>query len=333
MSTSASASPECPLPDVRGRTAIITGATRGIGKECALALARLGCNITIAAKTTEPQPTLPGTIYSVAKEIEALGVKALPVKVDVRKEEDVNACIAKTMDSFGRIDILINNASALWWQDITDTPLSRYNLMNEVNARGTFLMTKACLPHMKAAGYGHVITMSPPINPTAQGVHHTAYTISKWGMTIVALGVANELGGKGIAANSLWPATVIESLASQNFQLGTKAMWRKASILSDACLAIIAEDPNKIESTGRMLIDDTYLASRGVSDFTMYRCDPDVEPPRLLAGEALPETSLGESKDLFKRGKVPTADKRQQMRTNLQKQEEDLRASTGGSKL
>merc|ERR1719454_2193308 len=144
-------------------------------------------------------------------------------------------------------------------------------------------MTKACLPHMKAAGYGHIINMSPPIVPTAAGVHHTAYTISKWGMTIVALGVASELAGKGIAANTLWPATVIESLASKNFQLGTKAMWRKATILSDAVLALIAEDPNKVENTGRMLIDDTYLRSRGVTDFKCYRCDPNVEPPRLLA--------------------------------------------------
>ena len=174
-----SESPQCPLPNVRGRVAVITGATRGIGRQCALSLARLGCNIVIAAKTTEAQPTLPGTIYSVAREIEALGVRALPCKVNVREESDIEACIAQAMQTFGRIDILINNASALWWQNIEETPLKRYNLMNEVNARGTFLMTKACLPHMKKAGYGHIINMSPPINPNA--VMHTAYTISKWG--------------------------------------------------------------------------------------------------------------------------------------------------------
>jgi len=311
-----SASPQCPIPNVKGRVAIITGASRGIGRECALALARLGCHITVAAKTTEPKKDLPGTIYTVAAEIEKLGSRALPCKVDVRNEDDINKCIAKTMATFGRIDILINNASALWWQNIEDTPFSRYKLMNEVNARGTFLMTKACLPHMKAAGYGQIVNMSPPINPSA--VHYTAYTMSKWGMTIVALGVAHELGGTGVAANSLWPATVIESQASKNFQLGTSDMWRKASILSDAVLSIIAEDPKLHSSTGRMLIDDTYLRTRGVTDFAVYRCNPDVEPPRLLAQDGVGAGGKG-SEDNFKRGKVPTADERKKIVDTVKK--------------
>jgi len=215
-------------PDVKGRVAIITGASRGIGRECALALARLGCNIVIAAKSDTPQPTLPGTIFTVAEECRKLGVEALPLKVDVRDEQNVNSAIETVMKVFGRIDILINNASALWWQSIEDTPMGKYDLINSVNARGTFMMTKACLPHMKVNGYGHIINMSPPIKFKGIGAR-TAYSISKFGMSIVALGVAEEFYGQGIAANTLWPNTVVESLASINFEMGNKSMWRKVS--------------------------------------------------------------------------------------------------------
>lgn len=151
------------MPSLQGRVAIVTGASRGIGRECALALARRGCHIVIAAKSTEPQPTLPGSIYTVAAEVEALGVQALPCVVDLRDEASSQACVDATVAKFGRVDVLINNASALWWQDIVDTPLKKYDLITSINARGSFAITQACMPHMIASGFGRVVTMSNPI--------------------------------------------------------------------------------------------------------------------------------------------------------------------------
>lgn len=280
-------------PDVKGRVVICTGASRGIGRECVLALARLGCNVVVAAKTIEPHPTLPGTIYTVAKECEELGVKALPVQVDVRNEEDVQACIDLTMKTFGRIDILINNASSLWWQDIVDTPMKRADLIYEVNARGTFMMTKACLPHMQKNGYGHVINMSPPVSTKGIG-GRTAYYISKLGMTIVALGVAQEYPGV-ISGNTLWPRTVIESLASKNHKLGTPEMWRKASIISDCVLVLISKGLNY---SGNMLIDEELLRSCGMSDFSRYQVVPGSEPPSMA------DLDASGSRELRKRGRA-----------------------------
>lgn len=282
--------------DVKGRTAIITGASRGIGRECALALAKRGCNIVVAAKSVEAHPTLPGTIFTVAAECEKLGVKALGVRVDVRNPEDVTACIATTMKTFGRIDILINNASALWWLDITETPLSRYNLINEVNARGSFLMTQACMPHMIAAGYGDIINMSPPVSTDGIG-GRTAYYISKLGMTLVALGAAEEGRPHGIRANTLWPRTVIESLASTNFKMGERDYWRKATIISDSVLAIISRGK---DFSGNTLIDEEFLRSQGCTDLDLvtYRVNPDVEPISMADME-----KFG-GQDSFKRGKA-----------------------------
>lgn len=269
--------------DLSGRVALITGSTRGIGKECALALARQGCNIVVAAKSTTEQPNLPGTIYSVASELEALGVQALPYKLDVRDAASCEACVAKAIEVFGHIDILVNNASALWWQDIVKTPMSKYDLITSLNTRGSFALTRACLPHMMQHGFGRIVSMSPPIRPEMEAYKgFTAYNISKYGMTMIAMGAAAEGQGHNITGFSLWPATVIESQASINFQLGERSQWRKATILADATVALVCEEE---DFTGKQLIDDEYLKYRGLTDadLAVYRYDPDVEPPRLLA--------------------------------------------------
>jgi citronellol/citronellal dehydrogenase len=289
------------MSSLAGRVAIVTGSSRGIGRECILALARRGCNVVVAAKSTTDTPNLPGTIYTVASEASALGVEALPVQVDLRDDAAITRAVGEVTDKFGRVDILVNNASALWWQDITDTPIKKYDLINGINARGAFAMTQACLPWMEKNSFGRVITMSPPIVTDAKQYRgKTAYYMSKFGMTMVSLGAAAEGRGKGITGNSLWPATIIESLAATNFELGDPSLWRKATILAD-CVVGICEEPD--DFTGNMLIDDEYLRSnQGATDADLvkYRMDPDVEPPRILAGEATSSFSEGD----FKRGDV-----------------------------
>mmetsp|Transcript_801 Transcript_801/g.1188 ORF Transcript_801/g.1188 Transcript_801/m.1188 type:complete len:303 (+) Transcript_801:213-1121(+) len=272
-----------PEPDIKGRVAIITGASRGIGRDVALTLAKRGCHVVVAAKSVEPHPHLPGTIHTVAQEVKELnsGALCLPVKVDVRKDEEVQECIRATIEMFGRIDIVINNASALWWKRLEDTPTDRADLMMNVNGRGAFLMTKYAVPHMKKNGWGHVISMSPPIPPISaeslKGLDaHVWYTASKWSMTIVALGAAVENPGV-ISGNSLWPKTVIESLASENFEMGSKNDWRKARIISDGVLAILSQKPGS-KGSSNMWIDEDLLRSVGVTDFKKYRYNPDVEP-------------------------------------------------------
>jgi NAD(P)-dependent dehydrogenase (short-subunit alcohol dehydrogenase family) len=272
-------SKELKLPDLKGRVAIISGSTRGIGRQCALSFAKCGCNIVVTGKSTSESANLPGSIFTVAKEVEALGVKALPVPLDLRDEKSIEKCVEETVKHFGRIDIVVNNASALWWQPIEGTPLSKYDLITGINCRGAFYLTKLALPHMRKNNFGRVICMSPPIQPGAEHYKgYTAYNISKFGMTMVAMGVAAEGAENNITGNSLWPATVIESQASINFDLGNRSLWRKSTILADAALAIIANP----KVNGRQLIDDGFLKEQGVRDFKIYRYDPSVEPPRLL---------------------------------------------------
>lgn len=271
-----------------GKVAIITGASRGIGRAVALAFAKEGADIVVAAKTDAENPKLPGTIFTVAKEIEALGVRALPLKVDVRDDEQVEAMATQTMAHFGRIDILVNNAGALWWQPLLDTPMKRYDLINGINSRGAFACTKACLPHMLAGGFGHILVYSPPVDLSALP-GKIAYCISKFGMTMLAHGLAAEMEGKPISINALWPVTAIESYATINFQLGGPFMWRKAEILADASLAIVQTPPGQL--TGQALLDEDYLRTLGVTDFAKYRCDPNSEPPRLMTGQ-LPQVGL-----------------------------------------
>ncbi len=294
-----------PAGRLAGKVAVITGGSRGIGRECALALARLGCACVIAAKTVTPHPTLPGTIYTVAEEVRALGAPAMAFQVDLRDAAAIERCVEAVVERFGRVDILINNASALWWQDIVDTPARKYDLITSINVRGSFLMTRACLPHMKKHGFGRVVTMSPPISSKFGAFSgRTAYNVSKMGMTMVAMGVAAEYRDDDITGNSLWPATVIESLASKNFKMGSPDMWRKANIIADATVGIICDDG---DFSGHMLLDDVYLRERWGfedDDFVRYRCNPEVEPPRILA-----YAEEGEGSGFVKRGAVGRLDR------------------------
>ncbi len=265
--------------ELTGKVAVITGASRGIGRCIALAFARQGANVVIAAKSDEPHPKLPGTIHTVAEEVEAFGVKALPLKVDVRDDEMIQAMVERTMETFGRIDILINNAGALWWMPVLETPMKRYDLVNEVNSRAAFACTQACLPHILETGGGHVLVFSPPVDLRALP-GKVAYLISKFGMTMLALGLAEEMQGKPFSINALWPVTAIESAATINFQLGTPEMWRKPDILADACLALVTTPPGEV--TGKALLDEDVLRSIGVDDFTQYQCVSGHEPPRMM---------------------------------------------------
>ncbi len=261
-----------------GKVAFVTGASRGVGKCIALALAREGCDIVVAAKTEEADARLPGTIHDAAAEVEKLGRRALAVRVDVRDDSSVERGVKAALDKLGRIDFLINNAGALHWRSLLETPMKRFDLVMGVNARGAFSCTYQVLPAMIQQGYGHILMMSPPVEVKgAPG--KIAYAISKFGMTLIAHGLAEEVADKNVAANALWPATMIESYATINWGLGTPALWRKPEILADATIKIFAKEPKSF--TGHALIDEDFLRAEGVTDFTQYRCDPTSEPPKL----------------------------------------------------
>jgi citronellol/citronellal dehydrogenase len=261
-----------------GQVAVVTGASRGIGRSMALTLAREGARVVVAAKSERSREKLPGSIHSVAAEIRDAGGEALPVRLDLRSDADVENLVRTVTDAYGRIDVLVNNAGALWWTPVLDTPMKRFDLVMAVNLRGPFALTHAALEPMLAGGGGHVVMISPPVEPAALP-GKTAYLISKFGMTMLALGLAGELRGRGVAVNALWPATAVESQATINYRLGSPASWRKPTIMADAVLEIVTTAP--AELTGRALIDEDFLRERGWTDFTRYRCDPDHEPPRL----------------------------------------------------
>jgi citronellol/citronellal dehydrogenase len=263
---------------LHGKVAIITGASRGIGRAIALGLAKHGCNIVVAAKSTEPSERLPGSIYTVAKEVEELGAGALPLQVDVRDADRIDAMAAQTMERFGRIDILINNAGALWWQPLIETPAKRFDLVMGVNARASCLAARAVLPAMIKQKWGHIINMSPPIDLKAVP-GKIAYFISKFGMTLLTHGLAEEVRADNIAVNSLWPVTIIESQASINWGMGTREMWRKPDILVDCTLRLVQKDPDEV--TGQALLDEDFLRAEGVTDFSTYSCVPGAKPPRI----------------------------------------------------
>lgn len=251
-----------------GNVAFITGATRGIGKACALRLAREGWNIVVAARSVEEDPRLPGTIYAAAEEIRGFGTEVLAVPCNVRDAEQVRQAAEATLERFGRVDAVINNAGALWWRMMEDTPMKRFDLVMEVNVRGTFAVTSAFLPTMKAQRSGHVIVMSPPIDASL-AAGQIAYSISKYGMTLVALGIADEMRDYNIRGTALWPKTIIESYATMNFGMGDKRFWRKADIVADAVWEIL-QHPE--QSNGRALIDEDFLRETGYTDFDPYLC-------------------------------------------------------------
>ncbi|HWA60153.1 MAG TPA: NAD(P)-dependent oxidoreductase [Caulobacteraceae bacterium] len=258
-----------------GKTLFVTGASRGIGLAIALRAARDGANVAIAAKTAEPHKHLPGTIYSAAKEIEDAGSKALPLVVDVRDEANVYDAVQKTVDRFGGIDICVNNASAIQLTGTLATDMKRYDLMHQINARGTYLTSKACIPHLKAAANPHVLMLSPPLdmNPRWFGTH-VAYTMAKFGMSMCVLGMSEEFRPDGIAFNALWPRTGIATAAIQFALAGESGMrqCRTPEIMADAAYAIFNK-PSR-EFSGNFLIDDSFLYAEGERDFDKYRVDP-----------------------------------------------------------
>jgi citronellol/citronellal dehydrogenase len=279
------------MATLSGKTLFITGGSRGIGLAIALRAARDGANITIAAKTSDPNPKLPGTVYTAAAEIDAAGGRALPIVCDIRFEDQVAAAVAKTVDTFGGIDICINNASALSPTGTEATDMKRFDLMHAINTRGTFLTTKLCIPHLRKARNPHVLVLSPPLDLQPKWFkNHVAYSIAKYGMSLCVLGMAEEFRNDGIAVNALWPRTAIATAAIANV-LGREliAMSRTPDIMADAAHLILTQ-PSR-ELTGQFLIDDSFLFEKGgVTDFTPYRGDtskplvqdffvPDDRPP------------------------------------------------------
>lgn len=256
-----------------GKTLFITGGSRGIGLAIALRAARDGANIAIAAKTTETNPKLPGTIYSAAQEIEREGGKTLPVPCDIRFEDQVRTAVAACVAAFGGIDICVNNASAISLTGTEATEMKRFDLMHQVNARGTFLVSKACIPHLRQSANPHVLMLSPPLDMKAKWfAPHTAYTMAKYGMSLCVLGMAEEFRGQ-IAFNALWPRTAIATAAMRNVLAGEEGMrhCRTPEIVADAAWHVF----NRPKSfSGHFLIDDSFLAENGVTDFDRYRVDP-----------------------------------------------------------
>lgn len=260
---------------LKGKTLFITGASRGIGLAIALRAAHDGANVAIAAKTDQPHPKLAGTIHTAAEEIEKAGGKALPVVCDIRDEAQVAAAIEQTAARFGGIDIVVNNASAIQLTRTPETDMKRFDLMHQVNARGTFMVSKYAIPHLERAANPHILALSPPLDIKEKWfAPHLAYTMAKFGMSLVILGLAGELRSKGIAANALWPRTTIATAAIQNLLGGDKVMRmsRKPDILAEAAWRIF-QKPSR-EFTGNFLIDDTFLAGEGITDFDQYRVDP-----------------------------------------------------------
>ena len=269
--------------NLKGKTIFITGASRGIGKAIGLRAARDGANIVIAAKTAEAHPKLEGTIYTAKAEIEAAGGKALACICDVRFEEQVQEAVKLAVATFGGIDVLVNNASAISLTGTVDTPMKRYDLMHGVNTRGTFVCSQACIPHLAKSDNPHILNISPPLNMEARWFGpHVAYTMAKFGMSMCVLGMAEELKGQKIAVNALWPRTVIATAAVQNLLGGDATMKgsRKPDIMADAAYAMLTR--KSTEFTGNFCVDETLLREAGTTDFSAYSMTPGIKDSELL---------------------------------------------------
>ena len=278
-----------------GKTIFISGGSRGIGLAIALRAARDGANVAIAAKTAEPHPSLPGTVYSAAREIEEAGGKALPLVCDIREEEQVEAAVAATVTRFGGIDICLNNASAVRLTGILDTPMKRYDLINDVNARGTFLVTQKCLPHLLIADNPHILAISPPLHMEERWfAPHVAYSLAKFGMSLVTLGVAGEFRGR-VAANALWPRTAIDTAAMAVFKPHLDiGRLRSPKIMADAAHLILTFDARTV--TGKFFVDDEVLAAHGITDLSRY------DPPGVAGIDITPDLFVPSLRELARRG-------------------------------
>lgn len=256
------------------RTVFVTGASRGIGKAIALRAAAEGANVVVAAKTEEPHPRLPGTIHQTVEEVEAAGGRGLAVRMDVRDEDQVAAAVERAVDTFGGIDALVNNAGAIWLAGTLETPIKRYDLMQDVNVRGTFVCTRECLPWLERSANPHVLMLSPPISLDPEWLApHVAYTISKYGMSLCVIGMAAEFAEKGVAVNALWPRTVIATEALR--MLGgvvPRSRCRRPRIVADAAWEILERDSRSF--TGRFLLDEEVLAEAGIVDLDGYAVEP-----------------------------------------------------------
>jgi citronellol/citronellal dehydrogenase len=278
-----------------GKTLFITGASRGIGLAIGLRAARDGANVAIAAKTAEPNPKLPGTIHSAAQAIEKAGGKALPLTVDVRDEAQVRDALGKAAATFGGIDIVVNNASAISLTNSQSTDMKRFDLMHQINARGTFMVSKFSVPFLEKSANPHILMLSPPLDLKEKWFSgSTAYSMAKYGMSLVVLGLAGELRGKGVAVNALWPRTTIATSAIKNLPGGDAIMRasRTPEILADAAQMIFLKDAKNF--SGNFLIDDTFLYENGVRDFDQYRVDPSVDlaPDFFVPEDSAPPVSL-----------------------------------------
>lgn len=260
-----------------GKTMFISGASRGIGLAIAKRVAADGANVALVAKTTEPHPKLPGTIYTAAKEIEEAGGQALPIVGDVRDGDSVAAAVAKAVEQFGGIDMCVNNASAINLGSIEDVPLKRFDLMNGIQIRGTYAVSQACIPHMKGRSNPHILTLSPPIRMEPKWLRPTPYMMAKYGMTLCALGIAEEMRDAGIASNTLWPRTAIATAAVQNLLGGDEMMKRsrKPEVYADAAYAVMSRPAR--EFTGHSLLCEDVLLDSGVTDLSVYDCVPGME--------------------------------------------------------
>ncbi len=261
---------------LKNKTVFITGASRGIGEAIACRLAKEGANIAVCAKTSQPHPTLPGTIHTVAKKIEDLGGKALPIKVDIRDEKQVQDAVDQSVEVFGGIDVLINNASAIFPTGTLDTPMKRYDLMMSCNVRGTFLCSKLCMPHLLKSKNPHILNLSPPLSMDPKWFkQHVAYTMSKYGMSMCTIGMAEEFREQGVAVNSLWPMTTIATQAIQVFFPFLMEKSRKPTIMADAACYIVSQDSRSM--TGHCFLDEEVLKKAGIDQFDQYLQTPGQE--------------------------------------------------------